>query len=85
MAEAVRGVLSAWRVVRLEAEEYRTLDGNHVLVLTRAVARVESTEMEPEQIGPWSAHLFHIEEGRVTRLIAYFDRDRALADLEPEG
>ena len=85
MAEAVRGVLSAWRVVRLEAEEYRTLDGTHVLVLTRAVARVESSETEPEQVGPWSAHLFHIEDGRVTRLIAYFDRDRALAALDPEG
>jgi hypothetical protein len=85
MAEAVRGALSTWRVVRLEAEEYRTLDGKHVLVLTRAIARVESSDMEPEQVGPWSAHLFHIEDGRVTRLIAYFDRNRALADLDLEG
>jgi hypothetical protein len=80
MAEAVRGVLSAWRAVRLQAEEYRTLDGKHVLVLTRTVG-FESSELEPEEIGPRPAHLFHIEGDRVTRLIAYFDRDHAFADL----
>src|SRR6516165_7699500 len=69
MAEAVRGVLSAWRAVRLQAEEYRTLDGKHVLVLTRTVG-FESSELEPEEIGPRPAHLFHIEGDRVTRLIA---------------
>jgi ketosteroid isomerase-like protein len=27
------------------------------------------------------AHLFHIDGGRVTRLVNYIDRKRALADL----
>ena len=35
MANAWRGVLSAWKDLRGEAEEYRALDGERVLVLDR--------------------------------------------------
>jgi hypothetical protein len=35
----------------------------------------------------WSLNLFHIRDGRVTRLVHYWDGDAALADLglAPEG
>jgi ketosteroid isomerase-like protein len=28
-----------------------------------------------------SANLFHVREGKVTRLVIYFDRNRAFADV----
>ena len=37
------------------------------------------------EMGPKVAALFHVRHDKLTRLVAYFDRDRALADLRPEG
>jgi hypothetical protein len=37
--------------------------------------------LEVEQLRAKTANLFHVLDGRVTRLVIYSDRDRALADL----
>jgi hypothetical protein len=73
--------------VHLEAEEYRQLDEKRVFVLSRTIGRFRASGLEPAGLGPWAAHLFEIDGGQVTRLVYYFDRDRALADLglAPEG
>jgi ketosteroid isomerase-like protein len=43
--------------------------------------RGRASGLEIEQMRGESANLFHIRDGKVTRLVIYFDRDRAYADL----
>jgi ketosteroid isomerase-like protein len=81
MAAAWRDFLSAWQDFRSEAEEYRELDNERVLVLARFSARGKTSGFEVEQIRMKAASLFHVDTGRVTRFVIYFDRERALADL----
>ena len=37
--------------------------------------------MEVGQVRTRGASLFHVRDGQVTRIVQYFDRDHALADL----
>jgi ketosteroid isomerase-like protein len=81
MAQAWRGFLSAWEELRAEAGEYRELDDERVLVLAQFSAHGKSSGLEVGQM-PWqAANLFHLRGGKVTRLVIYFDRAHALADL----
>jgi ketosteroid isomerase-like protein len=81
MAEAIRSRLSAWSDARVEAEEYRELDGGRVLVLSHYVGRGKTSGLEVGPMGANGANLFYISNGKVTRQIVYWDRDRALAAL----
>ena len=82
MAEASRDWLSAWKNWHAGAEEYRELDDEHVLVLTRRGARGKTSGLEIERIRSKGAAVWHVRDGKVMRLVIYWDRDRALADLE---
>jgi ketosteroid isomerase-like protein len=82
MAQAVRGLLNVWERWSVEAEEYRPLDGERVLVLVRQSGRGKTSGFEIGQMRMQrAANLFHVRSGKVTRLVMYVDRDRALADL----
>jgi ketosteroid isomerase-like protein len=87
MAEAARKGLDAWKDIRFEIEEYRELDDERVLVLHHASGSGKASGLELGQMRTNAAHLFHLRRGKVTRLVNYWDRDRALADLglAPEG
>jgi ketosteroid isomerase-like protein len=74
----IEAFLEVWEGYRVEAEEYRELDGERVLVLTRQGGRGKGSGVETEQR---RASLFHIRAGKVTRRVNYWDRDLALADL----
>ena len=85
MAESMRDSLSAWQGARTEAEEYRELDDERVLVLTRRSGRGKASGLELERLGTKGGAIFHVRDGKVTRHVMYWDRDRALADLGLEG
>jgi len=80
-AEGVREFLSGWENFRIEADEYRELDDQRVLVLDHRSGRGKTSGLDLGQVRTTGARLFHIREGKVTRLVIYLDRERALADL----
>jgi ketosteroid isomerase-like protein len=81
MAGAWRGFLSAWEDLRAEAEEYREIDGERVLVRVHNSGRGRVSGLEVGQMHEGGANLFHIRDGKVTKLVLYTDHKQALADL----
>ena len=82
MGKTARATLAPWTELRVVAEEYRELDSERVLVLDKSRGRGKASGVEIEQFQPSSAHVFHVRDGRVTRLVVYdVDRARAFADL----
>jgi len=79
MAEGFREWLSTWEDFHLSAEAYRQLDGERVIVLDRLSGHGKISGLEIGQAK--GATLFHVRGGKVTRLVIYWDRERALADL----
>jgi ketosteroid isomerase-like protein len=79
---AIEAFLDAWQDYRVQADEYRELDDERVLVLTRQGGRGKSSGAEIEQL---RASVFHVRGGKVTRRVNYWDREHALADLGLEG
>jgi ketosteroid isomerase-like protein len=78
MVESVGGMLDAWEEWHLEADRYWELDHERVLVLTRIGGRGKTSGVE---VWTTSAHLFHVRDESVTKIVTYYDRHRALADL----
>jgi ketosteroid isomerase-like protein len=79
--EAWREFLSAWKGYRVEACEYRELDSDRVLVLTQRRGRGQRSGIASGQLVAQGATVWHMRQGKVTRQVTYWDRDRALADL----
>ena len=82
MAEGWRDFLSAW-------EEFAHRGGRVSASSTASVSscsvhfsgRGKTSGLELGQMRTKGADLFHVRDGKVTRLVLYWDRERALADL----
>ncbi len=85
MGRAWGETISAFDDLRVEAEEIRAIDDERVLVLTHNTGRGKMSGVELGETTTRGANVFTIRDGKVTRLALYFDRDRALAELELEG
>ncbi len=85
MAAATRELMSAWADWHTEAEEYRELDDERVLVFTRFRGRGKVSGVALGEIGAKGASLWCLRGGHVTRLVTCFSRNRALADLGLEA
>ena len=81
MAEGARANLEVWDEIRFELDEYRELDDERVLALHAYSGRGKASGLEIEQMRAKGAQVFHIRGGKVTRLVHYWDSQRAFADL----
>jgi hypothetical protein len=81
MGEANGSFVSAWEEFRTEADEYHELDDERVLVLVHFSGRGKTSGLDLGEMRAKGAELFQIRDGKVTSLVLYFDRKRALADL----
>jgi ketosteroid isomerase-like protein len=86
-AESWRRFLGVWDRWSVGADEYRELDDERVLVLSRRRGRGKTSGLDLEKVQTQGAALFHVRGGKVARLAIYADREHALADLglDPEA
>jgi ketosteroid isomerase-like protein len=81
MAEGWREYLSTWEGYGFVVDELRELDDERILALVRRSGRGKTSGVDLGQLHSHGAAVFHIHEGKVTRIVRYWDRARALADL----
>jgi hypothetical protein len=82
MADGWREFLNAWEDYRAMSDEFIELDDERVVVILRTVSgRGRTSGMELRDVQGQHVNLFHLRGGRVTRLVIYFEGERALADL----
>jgi ketosteroid isomerase-like protein len=79
MAKGWIGWLGAWENFRVEAEQFRELDEERVLVLDHSTGRGRASGLQVERSS--GAVLFQIRDSKVARIVAYWDRERGLLDL----
>jgi hypothetical protein len=75
------GSFRDWRDARVDVEDYQELDIERILALLDLIGRGRASGVEIARARARGANLFHICDGRVTRLVLYFDREHAFADL----
>jgi ketosteroid isomerase-like protein len=52
-----------------------------VLVLTHASGRGKASGLELDALSTQQAQVVHVHDGKVTKILVYYDSERAFADL----
>src|SRR5689334_20866608 len=71
VAQGARAILSPFEEARVQAVEYRELDGRRILVLVNSSGRAKKSGVALEQHAK-AADLFHVRDNKVTKLVAYW-------------
>jgi ketosteroid isomerase-like protein len=85
LIKGFREVLAAYDDYHTVAEEFRELDDGRVLKFHHYSGRGKTSGMEIGQMAAKGADLFQLRDGKVTKLVIYWDREHALADLGLAG
>ncbi len=75
----------AWEDYAMKAEDDRQLADERILVMVRLSGRGKASGLEVAQTGSRAATIFTVREGKVRKLVVYWDGELALADLGLEG
>jgi ketosteroid isomerase-like protein len=78
MVELWRSMLDAWVNLRAVPESFHELDDGRILVFLRNEGRGRSSGIDIQEISVESANLFELRDGKVTKLVLYWERQRAL-------
>lgn len=78
MAEGWGNFVRVWEDFHTQVERFQPLDDERILVLVARNARAKASGL---RVQADAADLWHLRAGRVKRLVFYWDRDRAFADL----
>jgi ketosteroid isomerase-like protein len=88
MAQGFGDYIDVWEDARLGSVGFRELDDDRILALVHRVGRGKTSGLDgAELLDTDGAILLHLRDGRVPRLVLYWDRELAFADLGlgPEG
>jgi hypothetical protein len=87
VAESFREWLGYWSDLKAAADKYLALDHEHVLVPYQSEAPGPRSGPDQAPARAQGATLFQVRASRVTRIVQYYDRERAFAELgiSPEG
>jgi ketosteroid isomerase-like protein len=78
MVELWRSMLDAWVDLRAVPESFHELDDGRILVFLRNEGRGRSSGIDIQEISVKSANVFELRSGKVTKLVLYWERQRAL-------
>jgi ketosteroid isomerase-like protein len=81
LRKGVNEFLNEWEDFRIAADDFREIAGERVLVLDHRTGHSKTSGLELEAMRTDGARVFHIRDGKVTRIVVYFDRSPAFADL----
>jgi ketosteroid isomerase-like protein len=85
IGQGVRDFLSQWADFRLIADRLCELDADRVLALDHRAGRSRTSGLDLGAMRTEGARVFHVRDGKVSRIVVYFERGLALAEFGLEA